>query len=80
MSEQPWDDDGREPEDRLTGDSSGGAVGQDDADADALRSGVDVDPDLVDPTGIQEDSDGAPVGRADADADAERSGADADRL
>lgn len=81
MSEQPWDDDRREAADRLVGDTSGDAIGQDDANADALRSGADTDADAVDdPMDTAQDSDGAPVGRADADADAERSGADTEPL
>jgi hypothetical protein len=54
---------------------TGPPVGAADADADAARSGADVD--LDDP---QRDSDGVPVGGADADADAARSGADTDSL
>ena len=50
---------------------SGPTVGASDADADAARSGADVD--LGD---ASRDSDGTPVGDADRDADAERSGAD----
>jgi hypothetical protein len=49
---------------------TGPTVGSSDADADAARSGADVD--LDDAT---RDSDGALVGDADADADARRSGA-----
>jgi len=47
---------------------SGPTVGASDADADAARSGGDVD--LADAT---RDSDGTPVGEADRDADAQRS-------
>jgi hypothetical protein len=50
---------------------SGPTVGAADAEADAARSGADVD--LTD---ANRDSDGTPVGTADRDADAERSGAD----
>jgi hypothetical protein len=52
---------------------AGPTVGASDAEADAARSGADVD--LTDAT---RDSDGVPVGKADADADAERSAADED--
>jgi hypothetical protein len=52
---------------------SGPTVGASDADADAARSGADVD--LADAT---RDSDGTPVGEADREADADRSGADED--
>jgi hypothetical protein len=50
---------------------TGPTVGASDADADAARSGADVDV-----TNANRDSDGAAVGDADRDADAERSGAD----
>jgi hypothetical protein len=48
---------------------SGPTVGASDADADAARSGGDVE--LTNPT---RDSDGTPVGEADRDADIERAG------
>jgi hypothetical protein len=50
---------------------TGPTVGASDADADAARSGADVDL-----ANASRDSDGTPVGDADRDADAERSGAD----
>ena len=53
------------------GRSGGPLVGASDADADAARTGADVD--LDDAT---RDSDGVPVGRADADEDARRGGGD----
>jgi hypothetical protein len=80
MTEQPKDEDRRAAQDRLLGDTSEGAVGERDAEADALRSGVDPDSDAVadgvSSEDLREDTDGAPVGRADADEDARRSGAD----
>jgi hypothetical protein len=54
-------------------DESGPTVGASDADADAARSGADVDL-----GGATRDSDGVPVGRADAEEDARRTGADPD--
>jgi hypothetical protein len=56
-------------------DDTGVPVGEADVDADAARSGADVDV----PEG-QRDSDGVPVGRDDAEADAARSGADPDEV
>jgi hypothetical protein len=50
---------------------AGPTVGSSDADADAARSGADVDQ-----RGAARDSDGVPVGDADADEDARQSGAD----
>jgi hypothetical protein len=52
---------------------SGPTVGSADADADAARSGADVDM-----RGENRDSDGVPVGDADADEDVRQSGADDD--
>jgi hypothetical protein len=57
--------------DAAEGASSGPIVGASDADADAARTGADVDLD-----GATRDSDGVPVGRADADEDARRGGGD----
>ncbi len=50
---------------------SGTTVGRSDAEADAARSGADVDL-----SGASRDSDGVPVGEDDADEDAFQSGAD----
>lgn len=60
-------------------------VGQDDADADAARSGADVDDGAAWDRGLElqeasTDTDGEVVGTADADADAIRSGVDPDDL
>jgi len=49
----------------------GETVGRSDADADAARSGADVNL-----AGAARDSDGVPVGSADADEDARQSGAE----
>jgi hypothetical protein len=50
---------------------SGPTVGRSDAEADAARSGADVDL-----SGASRDTDGVPVGEDDADEDAVQSGAD----
>ena len=50
-------------------------VGEADAEADAARSGADVDIARAEP-----DSDGVPVGRDDLRADVERSGGDPDTV